>query len=370
GRVDEAVGMFRRVSQDLPFDLFGAYAQGELLRMKGAEAVFSEYTVQARDWRRGVPDWIDRMTADPTSFMTMDVVVDPDTLDGTGGAVLTIRLRNLAPIPLGLGANQPLNSRLLISPALRAGIDPQIEFIRPEVVDIGRRLRLMPRESIETKVWVEPGFTGWFVETCAAHTIRMNWRVIQGFRVNSDGLYVVGPLCLEAATDTVVRLQLQQTRLAPADLAEQITTEPEERLAKPLTALRALLLNPVPDRPLLASTEVQEGMAEVLAARYHGLGRAGRAAMLCNIPTARQIPAFEVFDQTVRHEEDPTLWALMLLTRVADPEDVDLLAAIKDPDPFLSRVASIHRERLRRGARTVSGATKDPRSIRPIDFHE
>ena len=82
--------------------------------------------------------------------------------------------------------------------------------LQPEVVDIGRRIRLMPRERLSVEVWPDPGSGGWLMEANGLLTVRQGWRVMQGFSALPNGSFEVGPMCLEAHTRTVVRTPLSR----------------------------------------------------------------------------------------------------------------------------------------------------------------
>src|SRR5207237_9340156 len=96
---------------------------------------------------------------------------------GPGERVLTrVRLRNLAPIPLGLGSGKSINTRLLFVPSIEAG--GRVRSPEGEVIDVNRRLRLMPGQELECVVWPEAGASGYTAEQASTFPTRLSCRVI------------------------------------------------------------------------------------------------------------------------------------------------------------------------------------------------
>src|SRR5690606_23253079 len=129
------------------------------------------------------PEWIWRSTTDPRRFQSLQLNADELVEDPLGGGRVRLRIRNDAPAPIAMGPDQPINTRFMIAPKLEIGPRNAGPYSVPEIVNVDRRLRLNPRETMEVELWPAAGTAGWFLESSATSTCRIRWRALQGFTV-------------------------------------------------------------------------------------------------------------------------------------------------------------------------------------------
>jgi len=109
---------------------------------------------------------------------------------------------NQSPIPLALGSDRPISSRFVLLPKMdQVSLEA---MIRPEVVDLDRRLRLMPQESITVDVparaWADrmgdrgPG------QSQHPHALASR----EGFIIDPESGFRPGPLGGVAETDALM----------------------------------------------------------------------------------------------------------------------------------------------------------------------
>jgi hypothetical protein len=230
-----------------------------------------------------------------------------------------------------------------------------MELIRPEVVDIDRRLRLMPQERITVTVWPDSGQTGWFTECLANRSVRVLWRVIQGFVTDPRGGFRPGPMCVATETDRVLRRPTPEASLDINGLAARIATEPSQALMRLAGTVHADIVQPLvapgvggPAEQVAVAKDPEDfkPVGDAFAARYARLDATDRAILVMTVPHANLSPGLAPLDAAAKAEADPTILALVLATRITDPAD-PLLAKAKDSDnPRLSRVATLLAERL------------------------
>lgn len=345
-----AVAHYRRVAEDFPLSVAAAWTRSRSLQLTGEDISVSDLTSRANALAAQAPQWLDRIVTDPTSFMGLTVKADRATYGPLDPVRLSITLRNRSPIALGVGADRPLNSRMLISPELDLGWiggNSSRQQLTPEVLDMHRRFRLPARSEFTVTVWAEPGFSGWLAETAAGAAMRGRYRVFQGFEIRG-GILAQGPMCLSAQSDQVLRTPLPGTDLPPSELATRIQSADTSTLPEAIALLRMRLV-----RPLATDTPTDLAYAvSTLAERYATASPHERALMLAMMPHVRLAPAAAAFDRAIENslarETDRTVLALAIVTRAALPGSPILTAPGVQADAGLARLAALQRERLER----------------------
>ena len=363
-RVDEALTEYRAIMRDLPMTPEAAWSWHRAKEILGRKDADPELAKRLRAIGAGVPVWVDNATKDPARLMSLATELVETSLDPAEPAALRVRLTNVSEVPLGVGPGRTVDSRLLLSPTLEVGLEAMREGVSPELLDAERRIRLMPRESIEIICWPDPGLSGWLAESLAVDAVRTRWRIIQGFTRGAQGQIIPGPTCLSAGSKSLVRPAMTETALAPAELAAKIAAAPEADLDRLVIASRALLLAHTPEpRPAKApggatppaatppaaprlSEEDAAKLANAFAVRYPSCSPLARRLLIAGLPHAGQTPAMKVLDDAARADTDPACAALYLVSRVTSADDEALKRALQSPDPRLSSTAKVIQERI------------------------
>ncbi len=345
GRTAEANEIYRQLALDQPLSLSGVWARAQMREATGTDPLATPTREAMVGLASAVPGWVDRMVSDARLFMAISVELDSTSLGPTERAKLRIRLTNLAPIPLGVGGDRPINSRLMLSPRLQAGLLDEYARINAEVIELDRRLRLRPGETLEAEVWPDAGMTGWLAEVSAVETVRQMWRVLQGYRLDARGVPEAGVLCLETETERLARAPLALARATGLELADALDAAGPLQLADALATVRARVLAPAGSKYALSDDEVRR-LASIAATRYDSLPRVGRAMMLAVLPTRTAAPGMEAFDRVAVQEHDPLLVPLALGSRVVTADDPALLAWIDNEADGLGNFARALQARL------------------------
>lgn len=365
GEIDKAVGHYRAIIEKFPLSLHSAWAASRLSRLLGPDDVGYEYAEALTKRIGAVPAWVDQMVRNPRAFIALEARPVSSVLSGFEQSAIRLRLRHMAPIPLGIGVGRTLSSRFLFAPRVEAQTDVLLSGAVPEVVDIDRRLRLDPREELDVVVWPDAGYTGWLLEVLESHSTRVSWRVIQGFMLAKTAGYVPGPGSLATNTTSVGRRPSLVTQLTVDELVDRIIDGPPEELVETISGVRSLLLAPGPGATVLDEAAA-ERIAQATAQRYATLDLISRAMMLAVLPHARLAPSMEPFDAAAREERDDALLPLVLVTRVIDAEDPLLAKAIENP--ATTEFASLIKERLAADSSCFAKLTADtalPRKVQP-----
>ena len=345
GNVEAAHQIYRELASEMPFALSGVWARARVRDATGIDPLETPTKAAMARLASDVPGWVDRMVADPRTFMGISATLERSSLGATERPTLRIRLTNLAPIPLGVGGDRPINTRLMLSPRVQAGLYDDFVRASAEVVELDHRLRLKPGETMTVDVWPDAGMVGWMAEVSAAETVRQRWRVLQGYRLNAAGVPKAGVLCLETETGRLVRAPLRLARATGLELADALDAAGTSQMVEVLAAVRARVLEPAGSKHALTNDEVQR-LAAIAADRYTSLQPLARATMLAVLPPRSAVPGMAAFDRVAVQERDPTLVPLALTTRVTDPGDPVLQEWLESDSERLATVARAMQTRL------------------------
>lgn len=357
GQKAEAGAAYREIIKRAPLTMQGALATSLLERLSGKrEPVFAK-TEALEKLASSIPRWIEDIVNQPRTFVGVSVEPLSTTQDPLSPMLVKMSIRNLGAVPMGLGSNRPINSRFLFTPSIDLKSLDARSLARPEVIDLDRRLRLMPGEKLEAVVWADPGITGWFCETIAGSVIRAKYRAVQGFVTGTKGGIDPGPGCIQTDLPIVVRTTLRESTLGSADLAAEVASANESAVVRLAAAARALVLGEEFNGRKMSTVD-RSTMAEAFAKRYAGLSPVARSALVSTLPHAHQAPEFAVFDEVAKQETDPSVLPVVLLTRSSSAEDPFLKSAMESSDPKIKLIAQLQAERL--GQNVVCYATFGP----------
>ena len=362
GRDDRAVEGYLAVARERPLGPIGAWCFWRAGQLAGVQAVLTDAAPGLAELASRIPRWANDMLYQPSSYMLLDVEAVEPTLGFNEPALIRIRLTNIAPIPLGLGPSRPLGSRMLVVSTVDTAVPGYVGAPQPEVVDMARRLRLDPRESLEVVLPVDSGYTGWLVDVNGHLNLRERWRVIQDFYVDDRGVFVPGFVALSNETSSVLRRRNPLASHAAEQLAGQIESGAGDALIDAVLAVKARVLGS-PSTGVEVTPQATARLARAAAKRFAGATAAEQALMTLILPTARQAEGMEAFDRVVAARvaelasdaDDLASRAMLaagLLTRVDDPLDPALAAAASHED--LGRLAAILAGRLATNRPTLS----------------
>lgn len=372
GRTDEAVDLYTQIAHSSSLDAFGAFSHTRLQQLDAADRVLTDEGRAMAQIVDRVPDWVERMIERPSSYQVLSIEHADRIYHEGERPKITIKLQNTAPIPLSVGPNAPISTRMLVEPV---GVATQSNnFVgtpRAKVVQMDTRLRLMPRESLSVTVYADSVSTDWLIEQQPGVSMRERWRVIQGFRVRladeaakqqqaRSGQPVFGiinsPLGLTAETRVVQRLGLRTARADASELISLLAGPDRDGHRRAVTAIGARLINPLDGG---FSEPKLEGIVAALNDLYTRSDEPTRAAMMLALPQRHQHPAMIGFDDHVvslllsdsliESRVDPVTLACALLTRT-DAQDSPVFETLANvSDPSVHRIAEIARSRLQSG---------------------
>lgn len=369
GEPELAVPLYAKIKRENAVDAYGAFARSKLVALSKEDQVVTSAGRQMIQIVKTIPTWIDQMIIRPSSFMYLDMVAPGPVVEAMETPMVKIRLKNLAPIPLALGASQPLNSQMLVLPVIddRAkGIQGQV---RPKVVAMDHRLRLRPLEELIIEVPADSPQTQWLLSLQSSYSITQRWRLLQGFRprasdellskvdVPSDAsVYGIinSPLGLTTESSVIQRLNLEEMNATVDELIELLSSDDEMARHRAIRACAGRLTLPTDEGKIVGDD--LERLIGSLVDLYTRAGSRERARMILLLPQRHQLSEMITFDDHVvssilsdaliDSRVDPVVLAAALLTR-AEAEDSPIFEVLdQTDDPRLHTIAKIIQARL------------------------
>lgn len=360
------------MAQSLGASPMGAWAAGLARQRTGTDLPMPEQAAKLTAQASGIASWIDQVVEDPSRMVGLRAAIersaDPSgfTLVRSVGDELemVIRLRNRMPVPLALGDGEPIDTRMLAT----LFFDPPVSLPRQsadglimvspgtarataamEVLDIQRRLRLMPGEEIVIVVRPESGLAGWagqhgrvsLADESSPRNQRLRLRLIRAFDLDG-GVPVVGAMGQLADVESVDRPMLLLGAI-PADLIAALRIAEGEALIATLLTVRAELLR-VGKPGSYSPGDAREVMI-ALAQRYKTGDTLTRLAIALTMPSTQQAPTTSAFEQMLLpfDETDTLVGRAWLITRVHRPDAT--LAAWLEARPGVAPVINLLRPR-------------------------
>src|SRR5690606_25011924 len=214
GRPQEAAAICAEIATLMPGSVAGAWARTRHEVLTGAAAPLPPNAASLRSLAQAVPAWVDAMVRRPMDAVHLRAKLEPDTIDVLGRTRLTITVRNTSRVPLAVGPEKVINSRMLLSPQIQVGIANTPPTDLSSVISAERRLRLMPGEEYAFSVDPAAGLLGAVMHELAGRSLRMRWRILQGFTMAENGAYTRSPLGQATQTPMLYR---NPSRWAPSE---------------------------------------------------------------------------------------------------------------------------------------------------------
>lgn len=337
-----AAATFAKTAELYPLATIGAYCAQRAIELDPDLPRFAE-AKKLEAYNAQLPTWLDQLASQPrrTQLMTADF--------GNWGATalqrvpVKIRLKNLLPIPLGMGSGRAMSTRMFFAPALEIGVRSRNDQASGEVVELDQRLRLNPGEEFTTSVYPDTALIGYLAEVGVMEPSRLRWRILQGFEILGDGSRRAGPGSLECSTGSLSREALPEARESLPKLAESLVKAKEFELVPVILAIRSRLMGgrpdgvPDPDSP---------GIIKFLVQLYPTWPVPVRMVAVAALPPASILPGLAPVDAVLAQDPDPAVLSLVVVSRVNVATDPLLETAKKSSDPRLARLAALHQARL------------------------
>lgn len=365
GKVREAAQLLRDIERVMPLTAMGALAGHKATTLDMTSSHTEAATLGSL--ARGIPTWVDAMSQRPGVFQSLSVEHDRQRASPRDVVALNARIKNVSSVPLALGDAKTIGSRIALTPRLEVSPPELALLLQGEVIELDRKLRLMPGEELNVSVQrPEAGLLSWVIGTGSASPTRLRYRALQGFGYDINGILAPGPGGVDTTTGTLEREGLAFARLSMKDLAEKVRTAYASELPDMFVAARAVLVCDEIERrkanggvitspaAVPAGADVTE-LVTALAESYATWSAQHRALALTELPFAGDVPMMSVFDAAASLEVEPSVLPLVVLTRVVDASNPALATAEGSASNHARNIAALQRKRLEGGGQTLAG---------------
>ncbi len=357
GRKDEAREILFGLARSDGLAPSSAWARWYAIENLGEDGLRTAYADGLEAFAVDVPRFVDDMIEDTSSFMSfrIEVVESPTRVNMPWH--VRIRVRNLSPIPLAVGSDRPINSRVLLQPHRDTNLAFFFKELFPEVVELNRRLRLEPYETIDAIVSVDLGASGMILALNSLNNHRVRWRALQGFVIGSNGSFQAGPMSKSAESKAVEIFVNPMKRRPVQETGVTLRSGSVDSLPDIVALVRSVLLA----WPLRKARDpsVEDTIRDASAARFQNSSQIERAFMLASLPASRLELAMVSFDEAALAlpsdggfrvtKHAGLVEALILLTRVTNPASPLLDQAQERGSPQVAAIARLVRDRLTEG---------------------
>jgi tetratricopeptide (TPR) repeat protein len=331
-----ALSRYARLALDHPQTAAGAAARIRVETLVGQSVRPTEEARALDEWSTGFAPWLDGVTRFGNSYMGLAAVHATNRIGPLDRPVLRVTLRNNSRQPMALGPNQPINSRLLCTPRMTANNEDMTRITQPEVLNLGRRLRLMPGEELTQDVWVSRGRLGVWMDVFSTSTLTLRWRIMQGFEVTLKNTFEPGVLTLTAVSDLLTR-----DPLAAAEDIETVLPPLAEAQGRAFyhAVLRGLANATFRGTGEGDLTGRRQRLADVFAKRLASAPDVTRVYVLPLLVRGGVLTVDTAPLDTCRDDPSPLVKAIMLMIGFPDQDDPYPRKMTEDTDPDIRRMA-------------------------------
>ncbi|MHC4975270.1 MAG: hypothetical protein ACYTF7_01540 [Planctomycetota bacterium] len=353
----DAARSLARVIQKLEGEAVALWARAQIEALLDQPLRPTSVASSLESYARAMPTTIDEFALEPSRWQDLQAEAPMPRLTPTDRISLRVTLTNTSNFPLAVGEGRPLETRLLCAPRLSLGGQLAHQLARPEMVQIGSRLRLESGESITQDVWLGTGQLGESVMRPLHFPANIRWRVVQGFTQDPSGRYATGPHSISNSSPNITR---PVVFLANNDIEALIglfeTKDPDVLLSAVLVSGNSFIrANNVQD--LNEQFRLRTMLSSELVRLMPRLPEPLVGLLAHSMPTANNFEAeLRELDDTIAQSTDTLIQLVYLLTRVTRSDDPFLPhMSTTSTDPIALEIADVFARSLRQSeGRTTS----------------
>lgn len=363
GSSPDRIERLQRVVALSPDSLAGLMAAIDL----GGAGVTPKPSAEGARLAKVVGSWPARL-ASPNPWerpwVNLTLTVDPARYGYLEPIVARVALRNATDMPLGLGPGGSIPSRVIVYGTYR---NPGKESgsMSPIVVDLGRRLRLLPRETVEVEVRLDYSEVGALLTMSPREMISLEATAVLDPLTLPAGAapMVTGPMGTTAGVFLIERRGLPAVE-GEVDRLISAATSSDATEQFPAVARLVLAASSVGPSSSAEAKATASKIADALNQAYGKLDAVGQAWVLRFVPPAG--PRGSMFDpilQLASRSDEALVRVMHLSTQVRDPASAEMNAALRHADRRVVGFAEALRsglEQAARGAKPATAADRPP----------
>lgn len=341
-----------------PEVLLGAYARRRIEALLGEPLAPTPVATALEAYAGRLPAWLNDMAADPRSYIFLDAAPAQQNASVIDGTHVRLLLRNVGRLPLAVGKSAAIPSRALLTPAINfSGRGQGPEGQQPEVIELDRRLRLMPGESIEAVAWAGQGQLGDFIDSISP-AFALRWRATVGFTTDGQGRLGAGANSITADAGIMSRPAIEGLGLTPEKIRDALFQSQGDTLLEAMFFARTIgaLVQANPNDA--EGKSISDGLVLAFSQKMPKMSEVERAMTV--VVVGGMFPRNEITEiDRVAGADTSRFVRIVFLTERNPPADHPAYdAAIADPDQDWSELARLLREEAADHAPTTAPAAE------------
>lgn len=358
-----ALESYVKLAMTFSGELLGAYARTRIAMITGAELQPNETARSLEDAVAGIPDWLETTLENPARVTGLQI--DPDRIDirVMERSPLRFTITNLSPLAMGFGPNRPISSRFLLVPTAEVQATTMSGGDLIEVASLDRRLRLLPRESVEVSVWGDGGTLGLLLDMSASGPTRVRWRALQGFRIGPDRAFDRGVHSVAADSPQLSRRPNPRFLLDADGLRTAIETGGPREIGEAILSFRARQAR-TSDAPALTLQDT-DSVLDAAAVRFSTVDKPTKLLILGVLPSPVVSPSVHRIDDVARADIDADVLLVAMALRTPRAENEVFTSAAVTSNAAFASIAEDIRSRLSDGRQTYANLASDVKPAVP-----
>jgi len=343
GRRRDAARQFLAVARMSPATVAGVHATLELERLLGQRVPISDTAARLEALLDDVPVTLDQIPRNAS--VAVEVRLQPASLTFAPFApcTLLLEIHNRSSVPLAIDRGGPIFPQVVMeieSSFARQGLQPEVEAL---VVDIDRRLRIEPRQTLEIPVVATRSRLGQAMTEYAIQGTLLRFTAYTNAQAlpTSNGFRTL-PL---GSTVSTPALRVEGIRSTGSALDQVIDIAHTGRDMDLVTALVVLAQRLADELSAEATNEQRRQRERALDALNEGerrLTESGRALFVGLVPPGRLMESVAAH---AKASTDPLVRMTYLMTHVVDSTDAYVSAALTAEDEGVRKLAELVRGR-------------------------
>jgi len=348
-----AIAEFRAAWMAEPSTLLGVWCRDWLDELAGASDGSRGEPPSALGARldeliAGVPPTVDRVPTDPNRVLSVRLEPVKREVKAYEPVLMRLSIVNNAPFPLGISPRGPLQPHVIIEPTVTIAMHPRVGSTEPLVIDIGRRLRLLPRERLDVVFDLRRQRLFDALDATVLNGGNIELRATVNYRLSQNFAVLPSSLGSDALSGTIRVNGIPLNEASLEDLIGDVTEPDSWADVKSMALLAHALTSVVSGRDARIDSLAAEG-ARVLAEAFVKLPPEAQAWVLTAIPTEGD--PTEALRQHARATDQRLVQIAFLFDQVSDPADPVFAAMQRGDDARVKRLgelAAIVRDEQRR----------------------
>lgn len=284
-----------------------------------------------------IPNVIDQMPENPTSAISLRVIPAKATFQPNEPVIVNLEITNHAPFPIAISKDGPIRTQVLLMLSAEMVRSAQADRLPPVVVDIDRRLRLMPRERLVVPIDLRTTALGIVLDGSPLPGAIVRVKGVLNFYVTQYRSIMPGVLGMERET---APFRIDGYRVTGGWLEETMALlikEPSDIDLARLVCLAHLVAGSLENQPEGVRQTFREAR-RLLIDLFPQLDSDTQAWLMSVLPN---VDVFEPIRAAARQSQDRAVQLSYLLHQVSRYDDPMLAAAARSGDRMLSRLAEL-----------------------------